>query len=292
MRVPMDRMHEPGIRDFWDSHPCGEHLVGRLAGREREAYEDFFSRYDAFRYSRERHILACLDKIPFAGKRVLEIGLGQGADSEQIIRRGGRWSGLDLTPESLARVRMRLRLRGLPFEDLRLGSVLSIPYPDHAFDIVYTHGVLHHVPEIGEAQRELARVLRPGGELIAMLYARWSLNYLVSIAAVRRLGLLALWAVNWAPGGLYAEHLQNAREVGLFRYLRLGRFIHANTDGPRNPYSKVYDLRRVRRDFPDFRVVKAYKRFMHAPPLRVGWLPLGRLLGWHLWVHLRPRDAE
>jgi hypothetical protein len=27
---------------------------------------------------------------------------------------------------------------------------------------------------------------------------------------------------------------------------------------------------------------------MHGPPLPVSWLPLGRLLGWHLWVHLRP----
>jgi hypothetical protein len=28
---------------------------------------------------------------------------------------------------------------------------------------------------------------------------------------------------------------------------------------------------------------------MHAPPLPVGWLPLQRQLGWHLWVHLKPK---
>ena len=41
-------------------------------------------------------------------------------------------------------------------------------------------------------------------------------------------------------------------------------------------------------DFPEFRVERTYQDFMHAPPLPVRWLPLAELLGWHLWVHLRP----
>ena len=55
-----------------------------------------------------------------------------------------------------------------------------------------------------------------------------------------------------------------------------------------NPDSKVYGLREVRRDFPSFQLTRAYKRWMHGPQLPVSWLPLGRLLGSHLWVHLRP----
>jgi hypothetical protein len=65
-------------------------------------------------------------------------------------------------------------------------------------------------------------------------------------------------------------------------------FIHHNTDGPDNPYSKVYDLAMIRHDFSEFRLRGAYKRWMHGPPLPVSWLPLGPLLGWHLWVHLTP----
>jgi hypothetical protein len=68
----------------------------------------------------------------------------------------------------------------------------------------------------------------------------------------------------------------------------MGNFIHRNTDGPDNPYSKVYGLREVREDFPSFRIAHAYKRWMHGPPLPVSRLPLGRLMGWHLWVHLKP----
>lgn len=68
----------------------------------------------------------------------------------------------------------------------------------------------------------------------------------------------------------------------------MSSFIHRNTDGPLNPYSKVYDVRELEQDFPAFTVVRAYKRFMHAPPLPVSWVPLAPLLGWHLWAHLKP----
>jgi SAM-dependent methyltransferase len=279
---------EQTIRDFWDAHPCGHRLVERL----HADYEAFFRRYDAYRYSPEHegHIPRRLDTIEFKGKRVLEVGLGQGAESEQMIRRGAIWSGLDLTPESVARVRMRLSLRQLPYERLECGTALKIPFGDGLFDIVFSHGVLHHIPEVEIAQREIARILKPHGQLIVMLYARRSLNYLVAIAIVRRLALLGLSAIGAKPEGIIGAHLANARRVGLWRYLRMSNFIHRNTDGPDNPYSKVYDLATVRADFPAFEIERSHQSFMHAPPLPVGWLkPLAGVLGWHMWVHLRLR---
>lgn len=280
-------MKETDIREFWDQHPCGDGLVGGLE-HFRGDYEKFFSEYDAYRYRKEGHILRRLDAIDWNGKQVLEIGLGQGADSEQLIRRGARWSGLDLTPESIERVRARLTLRQLPHVSLNRGSVLEMPFPDNSFDIVFSHGVLHHVPEIDRAQREICRVLKPGGQLIVMLYAKYSLNYLVAIAVVRRVGLAVLYALKLNPGGAYGEHLALARAEGLGRYLRLGNFIHRNTDGPGNPYSKVYDLDEVRRDFSCFQVTHSFKDFMHAPPLPVSRVPGAGALGWHLWAYLRP----
>src|ERR1700722_11108521 len=106
----MKEMTEQAIREFCEAHPCGESLVDSL----HADHEAFFHRYDAFRYQREAHILKRLDAIDFKGRQVLEIGLGQGADSEQIIRRGANWSGLDLSPVSVSRTSTRLRLRGLP----------------------------------------------------------------------------------------------------------------------------------------------------------------------------------
>jgi SAM-dependent methyltransferase len=282
----MSEMSEKAIREFWDAHPCGESQVEELSSD----YEGFFRRYDAFRYQREGHILRRLDAIDFRGKQVLEIGLGQGADSEQIIRRGATWSGIDISAESVSRVSTRLQCRGLGYARLERASALELPFPDDRFDIVFAHGVLHHIPDVLRAQREIARVLKPGGQLIAMLYARRSLNYLLAISVVRRLSLAVLFLGRANAGGMIGGHIANAQRMGLREYLRMTNFIHGNTDGPLNPYSKVYDLATVKEDFPAFTMETHYQDYMHAPPLPVFWLkPFARVLGWHLWVHLNPR---
>ena len=284
---------EASIAAFWESHPCGDEMIGGLSDRYRQDYERFFDDYDELRYGMESHIPGCLDRLDLKGKRVLEIGLGQGAESEQLIRRGAIWTGLDVTEESVQRVRTRLELRGLPYAEIIRGSVVDIPVADNSFDLVFSHGVLHHVPDILSAQREIHRVLRPDGRLVAMLYARNSLNYWVSIATLRRLALLSAAPLRRRPDGILGDHLDNARREGFSNYLRLERFTHANTDGPKNPFARVYDQARVEQDFPSFRIVQSRKWFMHAPPLPVHGLPGGRYLGWHLWVELAPRpDAS
>ncbi len=284
-------MDEATVQAFWDAHPCGDHIVGGLHQRFADDYERFFVGYDHWRYHQESHILECLDAVEWRGRRVLEIGLGQGAESEQLIRRGAAWSGLDITAESVDRVRTRLTTRNLPFDELLQGSARDIPWPDSSFDAVFSHGVLHHIPEIRQAQREIHRVLKPGGTLYAMLYARRSLNYQVSIRWLRRAAVLAAYPIRRRVPRhtLLGEHLANAERIGLGRYLQIDTFVHHNTDGPLNPFARVYDLRDVARDFPDFVVERAFQRYMHAPPLPVHNLPGGRHLGWHLWVYLRAK---
>jgi SAM-dependent methyltransferase len=284
-------MNETEVQSFWNAHPCGDHIVGGLRQEFAEDYERFFTAYDAWRYDQEGHIPATLDRYGWRDKKVLEIGLGQGAESEQLIRRGARWSGLDLTAESVARVSARLSIRDLPHDDLKQGSALAIPYPDDSFDMVFSHGVLHHIPDIRTAQAEIARVLKPGGTLVAMLYARRSLNFQVSIRVVRRAVLAAAYPLrNVLPfKGMLREHLDNAQRVGLRDYLDLETFTHRNTDGPLNPFARVYSPREVVRDFPDFELTEAFQRYMHAPPLPVHGLRGGDRFGWHLWVTLRAR---
>ena len=287
---------EKAIADFWQAHPCGDHLSGGLDDRFRGDHAAFFDAYDADRYRLESHIPRCLDELDVRGKSVLEIGLGQGTESEGLIRRGARWTGIDVTTEAVQRVSVRLELHGLSPEGITHASATEIPFPDDSFDLVFSHGVLHHVPDILVAQAEIARVLRPGGRLVAMLYARRSLNYVVAISLIRRATVIAAWPLRGhIRGGILGSHLRNAEAEGLRSYLRMERFVHANTDGPESPFARVYDLASVRRDFPRFRVVGADKEFMHAPPLPVHGLPGARLVGWHLWVDLevlKPPDAQ
>src|SRR3546814_19170146 len=76
-----------------------------------------------------------------------------------------------------------------------------------------------------------------------MRISDWSSDVCSSdlIGVARLLGLIALYAFGGRGSSIYVQHVRNAREVGLFRYLRVENFIHRNTDGPLNPYSKVYD---------------------------------------------------
>lgn len=250
-------MDETAVAEFWQTHPCGDTLIGGLRGDFDGDYETFFTAYDNARYTIESHIPACLDEMNVSGKQLLEIGLGQGCESEQLIRRGADWNGIDVTPEAVERVRTRLALRELPFTSLQVGSATSIPTPASEFDIVFSHGVLHHVPDILAAQREIHRVLRPSGRLVVMLYARRSLNYQVAIRFLRRAALLATWPMrDRVHSTMLADHLANAKREGLLSYLRMQRFVHANTDGPDNPYAQVYDLKDVQRDFPMFEIVR------------------------------------
>jgi SAM-dependent methyltransferase len=281
----MDRT-ETGIKDFWSTHPCGEHVVGTAF---RADYTRFFGEYDAHRYEVNPHIIPTLDAIDWRGKRVLEIGLGQGADAEQIIRRGALWSGLDLTAEAVERTITRLRLKGLPFDEIKRGSILASPYAGEQFDMIFSHGVLHHVPDIRTASAEIARMLKPNGELVVVMYARWSWHYLVSIALYSRLTQAAAYLLGRRGGDIlgngYAELIDR---VGLAKYLRLRTFTHHNTDGAANPYTKMYGVSDIRRDFPEFAVTRAYKRLSPPAPWLFGMRPpLEHRLGWYLWVHLR-----
>lgn len=284
-------MGEMDVEAFWSAHPCGDEMMGGLNDHWRRDYQRFFEHYDSEKYAVESHVPRCIAELPIQGKSVLEIGLGQGAESEVIISHGARWTGIDLTKESVDRVRARLQLHGLPYEELRQGSVTSLPWDDSTFDVVFSHGVLHHVADIQAAQKEIRRVLKPDGEAVVMLYARRSLNYLVAIGLLRRAAVLTAYPFRRRVSSASAlgRHLSNAERTGLRSYLRMSNFIHANTDGPGNPYAKVYDLKEVRRDFHEFEVTSHSQHFMHAPPLPVHGWPGESVLGWHLWVRLRPR---
>jgi hypothetical protein len=69
------------------------------------------------------------------------LGPGQGADSEQVFRRGAVWSGVDLAPQSVARIAARLASEGFPTSVSNVPA-LMLPFPDNSFDLVILHGVI------------------------------------------------------------------------------------------------------------------------------------------------------
>jgi ubiquinone/menaquinone biosynthesis C-methylase UbiE len=109
------------------------------------------------------------------GKRVLEIGVGMGADYLEWLKAGAQASGLDLSNASLERARRRCEMAGYT-PDLRVGDAERLPFEDGEFDIVYSYGVMHHSPDTRQCFREAARVLKPGGVLRIMVYHHASLT--------------------------------------------------------------------------------------------------------------------
>jgi SAM-dependent methyltransferase len=282
------------IAAFWELHPCGSDFV------HAPAWKDFFRQYDSFKYLAEPQILVELGNIEFEGKRVLEIGLGQGAEAQRIIDAGARYNGIDLTKESVQRVKTRCEVFSLPFEDIQVMNAEKLRFADNSFDIVFSHGVLHHSPRIRLIVSEIHRVLRPGGLVVVMLYHRNSMNYQISIRFLRRIGILSLFVpgVSSAVAKLTKEpldrlekHRENLRRVGI-GYLRMGAFIHKATDGPDNVFSSVFSRAEAEELFRDFRNLTTTTHHLndrHFPLVRnllsrKSKEKLAAKYGWHLWV--------
>ena len=76
------------------------------------------------------------------------------------------------------------RSRGV---DARVGDVQEPPFEDASFDVVVAAWMLYHVPDLDRAVAELARVLRPGGRLVATTNAADHLQEMLELAGARRL---------------------------------------------------------------------------------------------------------
>jgi ubiquinone/menaquinone biosynthesis C-methylase UbiE len=104
-----------------------------------------------------------------APQRVLEVGCGWGELGAWLAREtGAEVIATDLSPRMVELARER----GL---DARLADVQELPFADGEFDVAVAAWMLYHVPDLGRAVSELARVLRPGGRLIAVTNSRFHL---------------------------------------------------------------------------------------------------------------------
>jgi SAM-dependent methyltransferase len=107
-----------------------------------------------------------------APRRVLEVGCGPGEASERIRREiGADVVAIDVSPRMVALA----RARGV---DARVGDVQALDLPDASFDCALAAWMLYHVPDVDRALRELARVLEPGGRLVAVTNGRTHLQEL------------------------------------------------------------------------------------------------------------------
>ena len=283
------------VRAFWQANPCGVKFADAAPGTRH-----FFELVEAHRYTKEWHIPAAAEFENSAGLNVLEVGCGLGTDGAQFAKAGANYTGIDLTDAAVELARKRFDLFGLHGK-FQAADAENLPFEDNSFDLVYSHGVLHHTPDTRQAIREIHRVLVPGGRAVVMLYHRDSYNYRVNINMLRRAGAHLLKTDNGVHlvHKITGEPLESLRDhAALLKsegdaYLKPNEFLNQNTDGAGNPLARVYSKSEARELFRDFSKVELKTYFLNKR-----WLPvLGRVLprslesrlaarwGWHLWIY-------
>jgi SAM-dependent methyltransferase len=112
--------------------------------------------------------------------RVLEVGAGPGELAERIQGElGATVVAVDISPRMVELA----RARGV---DARVGDVQDLPFADGEFDCAVAAWMLYHVPDVPRALSELARVLRPGGRLVAVTNSHRHLAELYDLVGQRR----------------------------------------------------------------------------------------------------------
>ena len=282
------------VRAFWQENPCGTKFADAPLGSRR-----FYELVEEHRYEKEWHIPTAAGFSQSKNLNVLEVGCGLGTDGAQFAKAGAVYTGIDLTDAAVDLARRRFELFQLP-GTFRVADAERLDFPDNSFDIVYSHGVLHHTPDTAAAVREVHRVLRPGGKAVVMLYHRNSYNYRVNISMLRRTGVQLLrWnagvklvhLLTGEPEESLREHARQLKNQS--EYLNSEEFLSRNTDGADNPLARVYSRSEARELFKDFGRVELRTYFLNKR-----WLPvLGPFLprslesqiasrwGWHLWIY-------
>lgn len=155
-------------KSFWEEASCGEKLY--LEAVTKDGYLQQAQK----RYELEPEILSFAGFDKHRNQKVLEIGLGLGADHQKWAEAGAILYGVDLTKRAVEHTNRRFKLLGL-HSHLQSADAEHLPFPDEFFDVVYSWGVLMCTPDTPKAIREVYRVLKPGGIAKIMIYHKYSM---------------------------------------------------------------------------------------------------------------------
>ena len=186
------------VFDFWNKASCGETLY--LASLDAPA----FQAHSAIRYTLEPYILSFANFEQSKNKKVLEIGVGMGADHQKFAEAGADLYGIDLTTRAISLTQRRFECHQLR-STLNQGDAENLSFPDDSFDMVYSWGVLHHSPDTPKAISEVHRVLKPGGLAKIMIYHKYSV---IGLMLWIRYALLKGNPFR-SLASLYADHLES-----------------------------------------------------------------------------------
>jgi len=140
------------------------------ATRTRDFFDAVGPEWDALRkvfnddIARSRAIARLIDR----GMTVADVGTGTGILAAELCRLGLHVVAVDHSARMLDAARCKLDEEGLTGVEFRQGAASDLPLADDEVDAALAHMVLQHLPSPGEAIREMARIVRPGGTVVVV----------------------------------------------------------------------------------------------------------------------------
>jgi SAM-dependent methyltransferase len=152
----------------------------RSGSPDRFGYE--WAEYDELRPVYEEQFKRWTALIPpeeWRGKRFIDVGCGMGRNSHWPMTYGANGgTAIDVDERSLASARRTLGR--WPAVEVRKMSAYEIGF-EGAFDIAYSIGVIHHLAEPQRALRQMAKAVKPGGQVMIWVYGyennEWIVRY-------------------------------------------------------------------------------------------------------------------
>lgn len=163
LSIEPNQPKSPGASsEEWGADVSDDHRNALASRLEEQAADPFLQRIAA-------RALELLDLTP--GERVLELGCGTGVFLPGLaaaVGRNGEVIGLDHNPGFLEESRQRVEAAGFgSVVTLVEADAMQLPFPSASFDAVHVERVLMHLEDPEVALREVCRVLKPGGRLVA-----------------------------------------------------------------------------------------------------------------------------
>lgn len=184
-------------------------------------------------FGRERSFRARLTELAGLreGERVLDVGCGTGTlaiAAKQHVGKSGVVVGIDASPAMIERAKRKADTVGVDVS-FQTAIVEALPFPDASFDVVFNTLMLHHLPRPAREQcaREMRRVLRPGGRVLAVDFATSTSESKGLLSRLHRHGGFALRDIVQ----LLTEAGLRPKEVGALRVSDL-QFILAAAPEP------------------------------------------------------------
>jgi ubiquinone/menaquinone biosynthesis C-methylase UbiE len=175
-------------RKWWEENPMTYSGWGETSEEFSEDDPQFYRKIDDIFFTAAKHFAhpgenqkpfsRLIDFESLKGKRVLEIGCGQGSHAELLSRAGSQYTGIDITNKAVRRTRKRFQLGNLSGQIMQMDAE-KLSFPDETYNFVWSWGVIHHSQNTQAIVDEIYRVLIPGGVAQIMVYHKNSLRYRV-----------------------------------------------------------------------------------------------------------------